>query len=200
MNPQTPPSATVASQSPSRLRRALGMVGTMLVVTVASHAALASAQTPPPPPPAPMAQGGPGMGGKMSHCGPRQRGERGMQRMLAKAGVSPEQREKMRALQKQSWEKARPEMEQMRGLMQQRMKLLAAPEIDRGALEALRDKQMALANQLSRDRTQTQYEMAQILTPEQRAKLYAMMEQRMERMKHHHGRGMGPMGGPGMMQ
>ena len=203
MNPQTPPSATVASQSPSRLRRALGMVGTMLVVTVASHAALASAQTPPPPPPAPMAQGGPGMGGKMGHCGPGQRGERGergMQRMLAKAGVSPEQREKMRALQKQSWEKARPEMEQMRGLMQQRMKLLAAPEIDRGALEALRDKQMALANQLSRDRTQTQYEMAQILTPEQRAKLYAMMEQHMERMKHHHGRGMGPMGGPGMMQ
>ena len=200
MNPQTPISATVASQSPSRLRRVLGMVGTMLVVTVASHAALASAQTPPPPAPAPMAQGGPGMGGKMGHCGPGQRGERGMQRMLAKAGVSPEQREKMRALQKQAWEKARPEMEQMRGLMQQRMKLLAAPEIDRGALEALRDKQMALANQLSRDRTQTQYEMAQILTPEQRAKLYAMMEQRMERMKHHHGRGMGPMGGPGMMQ
>ena len=180
------------------------MVSTMLVVTVASHAALASAQTPPPPPPAPMAQGGPGMGGKMGHCGPGQRGERGMQRMLAKAGVSPEQREKMRALQKQSWEKARPEMMQMRELMQQRMKLLAAPTIDRGALEALRDKQMALANQLSRDRTQTQYEMAQILTPEQRAKLYAMMEQRMERMKHHRGPmgepGKGPMGGPGMMQ
>jgi Spy/CpxP family protein refolding chaperone len=91
-------------------------------------------------------------------------------------------------------------MEQMRGLMQQRMKLLAAPQIDRGALEALRDKQMALANQLSRDRTQTQYEMAQILTPKQRAKLYAMMEHRMERMEHRHGPGMKPMGGPGMMQ
>ena len=204
MNPQISTSPATASTAPSRLRRALGMVGTMLVVTVASHAALAAAQTPPPPPPAPMAQGGPGMGGKMGHCGPGKHGERGMQRMLAKAGVSPEQREKMRALQKQSWEKARPEMMQMRQLMQQRMKLLAAPTIDRGALEALRDKQMALANQLSRDRTQTQYEMAQILTPEQRAKLYAMMEQRMERMKHHRGPmgepGKGPMGGPGMMQ
>ena len=200
MNPQTSTSSATASTAPSRLRRALGMVSTMLIVTVASHAALASAQTPPPPPPAPMAQGGPGMGGKMGHCGSGKHGERGMERMLSKAGVSPEQREKMRALQKQSWEKARPEMMQMRELMQQRMKLLAAPQIDRGALEALRDKQMALANQLSRDRTQTQYEMAQILTPEQRAKIYAMMEHRMERMKHHHGPGMGPMEGPGMMK
>lgn len=200
MNPQTSTASATSSSAPSRLRRTLGMVSTMLVVTVASHAALASAQTPPPPLPAPMAQGGPGMGGKMGHCGPGKHGERGMERMLSKAGVSPEQREKMRALQKQSWEKARPEMMQMRELMQQRMKLLAAPQIDRGALEVLRDKQMALANQLSRDRTQTQYEMAQILTPEQRVKIYAMMEHRMERMKHRHGPGMGPMGGPGMMQ
>jgi Spy/CpxP family protein refolding chaperone len=190
MNPQT--SSPSTSAKVSRLRRTLGMVSTAVVVAVASHAALASAQTPPPD--APMQHGA--MGGKMGHCGPGKHGERGMERMLSKAGVSPEQREKMRALQKQSWEKARPEMEQMRGLMQQRMKLLAAPQIDRGALEALRDKQMALANQLSRNRTQTQYEMAQILTPEQRAKLYAMMEHRMERMEHRHGHGMGP----GMMQ
>ena len=200
MNPQTSTASVTSSNAPSRLRRTLGMVSTMLVVTVASHAALASAQTPPPPQPAPMAQGGPGMGGKMGHCGPGKHGERGMERMLSKAGVSPEQREQMRALQKQSWEKARPEMMQMRELMQQRMKLLAAPQIDRGALEVLRDKQMALANQLSRDRTQTQYEMAQILTPEQRVKIYAMMEHRMERMKHRHGPGMGPMDGPGMMK
>lgn len=198
MNPQTSPSKDV-----SRLRRFLGVAGAVLAVTVASHAALASAQTPPPV--ASMQQGGPGMHGKMGHCGPGKQGERGMERMLSKAGVTPAQQEQMRALRKQSWEKARPEMEQMRGLMQQRMKLLAAPTIDRGALEALRDKQMALANQLSRDGTQTQYEMAQILTPEQRAKLYAMMEQRMERMQHHRGpgkdgQGMGPMGGPGMMQ
>ena len=194
MNPQA--SSPSTSAKVSRLRRTLGMVSAAVVVAVASHAALASAQTPPPD--APMQRGG--MGGEMGHCGPGKHGERGMERMLSKAGVSPEQSEKMRALQKQSWEKARPEMEQMRGLMQQRMKLLAAPQIDRGALEALRDKQMALANQLSRDRTQTQYEMAQILTPEQRAKLYAMMEHRMERMEHGHGHGMKPMGGPGMMQ
>jgi len=199
MNLQTSPTRKDAS----RLRRFLGAAGAVLVVTVASHAALCSAQTPPPV--APMQQGGPGMHGKMGHCGPGKHGERGMERMLSKAGVTPAQQEQMRALRKQSWEKARPEMEQMRDLMQQRMKLLAAPTIDRGALEALRDKQMTLANQLSRDRTQTQYEMAQILTPEQRAKLYAMMEQRMERMQHHRGpgkggHGMGPMGGPGMMQ
>jgi len=202
MNPQTSPT----SKDTSRLRRLLGVAGAALVVTVASHAALASAQTSPPA--TPMQQGGPGMHGMMGHCGPGmhgKHGERGMRRMLSQAGVTPAQQEQLRALRKQAWDKARPEMEQMRDLMQQRMKLLAAPTIDRGALEALRDKQMALANQLSRERTQTQYDMAQILTPEQRAKLYSMMQQRMERMQHHRGpgmdgHGMGPMGGPGMMQ
>ncbi len=198
MNPQLTP----FTPSGSRLRRALGIAGAALFVTVASHAALASAQT---APPAPMQQGGPAMHGSMGNCGPGMRHRHGMEHMLSKAGVTPAQQEQMRALRKQAWDKARPEMEQMHALMQQRMKLLAAPAIDRGALEALRDKQMALANQLSRERTQTQYEMAQILSPEQRAKLYAMMEQRMERMQHHRGpgkdgHGMGPMGGPGMMQ
>lgn len=193
MNPQN----SSTTHGISRMRRALGIAGAALVVTVASHAALASAQT---PPSAAAMRGGPGAGGTMGHGGPGQHRERGLERMLSAAGVSPQQREQMRTLQKQSWEKARPEMEQMRGLTQQRMKLLAAPTIDRGALEALRDKQMALANQLSRDRTQTQFEMAQILTPEQRAKLYSMMEQRGGRWKHHRGPGMGPMGGLGMVQ
>jgi len=197
MNPQTSPT----SKDTSHLRRFLGVASTVLVVTVASHAALASAQTAP----APMPQGGAAMRGQMADHGPGMRSSHGMERMLTQAGVTPAQQEQLRALRKQAWEKTRPEMEQMRELMQQRMKLLAAPTIDRGALEAMRDKQMALANQLSRDRTQSQYEMAQILTPEQRAKLYAMMQQRMERMRHHHGmgkdgHGMGPMGGPGMMQ
>lgn len=189
MNPQT----STSSKDTARLRRLLGAAGAVLVVTVASHAALASAQT------APMPQGGPAMHGQMADHGPD------MQRLLIQAGVTAAQQEQLRALRKQSREKLRPDMEQMRELMLQRMKLLAAPTIDRGALEALRDKQMALVNQISRVRTQTQYDMAQILTPEQRAKLYTMMQQRMERMQHHRGKdghehGMGLMGGPGMMQ
>lgn len=193
MNPQTSPST-------SRVRRALRLAATALVVTVASHAALVSAQTPG----AAMPGAGPGMHGAMDHCHGGRHGRPGMQRMLDAVGVNAQQREQMRALQRQAWEKMRPDMEQMRSLMQQRMKLLAAPTIDRGALEALRDKQMALADQISRQRTQMQYDMAQILTAEQRAKLYAMMQQRMERWQYHgpgmHGHGMGPMGGPGMMQ
>jgi len=183
-----------------RLRRALNIAASALVVAFASHAALVSAQTPG----AAMRDSGPGMPAAMHHCHGAKHGRYGMQRLLSAAGVTAQQREQMRALQKQSWDKMRPEIEQMRSLMQQRMKLLAAPTIDRGALEALRDKQMALADQISRERTQTQYEMAQILSAEQRAKLYALMQQRMERWQQHgpgmHGHGMGPMGGPGMMQ
>ncbi|MGC9162510.1 MAG: Spy/CpxP family protein refolding chaperone [Thiomonas sp.] len=190
MNPQV----STTHKDIARLRRLLGAAGVALVVTVASHAVLANAQTAP----APMPQGGPAMQGQMADHGPGLHRDRGMQRMLTQAGVTAAQQEQLRALRKQSWEKLRPDMEQMRTLMQQRMKLLAAPTIDRGALEALRDKQMALVNQISQVRTQTQYEMAKILTPEQRAKLYTMMQQRMERMPHHGG--MGPMGGADMMQ
>lgn len=180
--------------APSRLRRALGAVSTAILVAVVSHATLASAQTAPASVPQAAAPDGPWM-----HRG------HGIQRLLAEAGVTPAQREQLRALRKKAWEQSRPEVQQMHALMRQRMQLLAAPTIDRAALDALRDKQMALADQLSRQRTQMEYEMAQILTPEQRAKLYALMQQRMERMRRQHGmhpgeHGSGPMGGPGMMR
>lgn len=187
------PHHQTSPQTPSRLRRALGAVSAAALVAVVSHASLASAQTAPASAPQSAAPHGPWM-----HRG------HGMQRLLAEAGVTPAQREQLRALRKKAWEQSRPEMQQMRELMRQRMQLLAAPTIDRAALDALRDKQMALADRLLRQRTQMEYEMAQILTPEQRAKLYSLMQQRFERMRYHHGmhdaqHRMGSGGAPGML-
>ncbi len=191
------------SSSPRKvLRRGLNALGVALVVTFSSHAIMASAQTAPPAPgPAPMQPGHgpmhPGGGPGGHDCGPGKM-MHGREMMFKQLGLTEQQRAQMREQRKASWEKMAPLRQQMRELMQQRMKLLAAPTIDRDALEALRGKQMALADQMSRLRTEAQVDMAQILTPEQRAKAYAMMERRMQRWQHH-GPGHGGPGGPGPM-
>ncbi len=168
----------------------------------ANTSALAQSDAPPAAPAAGMMQHGGPMNhdmrsGDMGH-GHMHRGmERMVEQMLERVHATPEQRTRIRALQKSAWEHNRPLMEQMHGLRQQSMQLLSASTIDFGALENLRSKQMAIANQLSRQMTQTQYEIALVLTPAQRQQAYAMMQ---ERMKHRLDRdGHGPMGhGMGM--
>lgn len=115
--------------------------------------------------------------------------DRMMRRMLDAVHATPEQRERIHAIQKNTWENSRPLMQQRQELMQQRMQLLAATTIDPGALESLRGKQMAISDQLSRQMTQTQYEIAQVLTPEQRQQIYALMQKRMHHRMEHDGRG-----------
>lgn len=185
------------SSSPRKaLRRGLNALGIALVVTFSSHAILASAQTAPSGPgPAPIQPGhGPMHYSDGGHdCGPGMMHRR--ERLFEKLGLTEQQRNQLREQRKAGWEKMAPLRQQMRELMQQRLKLLAAPTIDHDAIEALRSKQMALADQMSRLRTEEQVAMAQILTPEQRARAYAMMERRLQRWPHH-GRGHG---GPGPM-
>ena len=168
---------------------------------VASTSALAQSDAPPAAPASGMMQHGGPMNhdmrsGDMGHGRMHQGMERMMEKMLDRVHATPEQRARIRAFQKNAWEHNRPLMEQMRSLRQQSMQLLSASTIDFGALENLRSKQMAIANQLSRQMTQTQYEIAQVLTPAQRQQAYTMMQ---ERMKHRMDRNGHPMGhGMGM--
>lgn len=178
----------------------LGALG--LSLSLIAGSALAQSE-PSPPPAAPMQQGGP-MGQGMQHGMPhghekawKHHGmDRTMQRMLDRVHATPEQRERIRGFQKSAMEHNRPLMEQMHDLTQQRMQLLAAPNIDFGALENLRSKQMAVADQISKTMTQTQYEVALVLTPAQRQQIAHMLQ---ERMRHgakpgdHGDMGHGPM-------
>jgi Spy/CpxP family protein refolding chaperone len=66
------------------------------------------------------------------------------------------------------------------------MQLLSQPQIDRGALEALRAKQSRAMDEISRRLTQSLADAAEVLTPEQRGKLAERMERRRGRW---HGRG-----------
>lgn len=168
----------------SVLRFALAALGTSAVVAFGAHAALAGMHGP-----------SGGIHGVAGQCGPRSHGDFrpgwGPDRMLSDIGVTADQRAKLRTLRQTRWDKMRPLRDQMQQLRQERMKLLAQPQIDRGALEALRVKGENLADQMSRQMTESQYDMAQILTPEQRAKLYDRMSRRADWRNHD--------GGPGPM-
>ena len=62
--------------------------------------------------------------------------------------------------------------------------LLAAPVIDRRALEQLRATQMQVADARSRRMVQAMADAAEVLTPEQRVKVAERLKQRMDRRWH----------------
>jgi Spy/CpxP family protein refolding chaperone len=64
------------------------------------------------------------------------------------------------------------------------LQLLAAPTIDRAAIERIRVEQMQLAETATRRMTQALVDAAEVLNPEQRAKLAANWE---NRRRHRHG-------------
>ncbi len=171
MSPYTTASTSRFPQHLS-VRAALGALGLGLCLITGS----ALAQSEPSPAPAPMGQGmHHGHDKAWKHHGM----DRIMQRMLDRVHATPEQRERIRGFQTRAMERNRPLMEQMHSLMRQRMQVLAAPQIDLGALENLRSKQMAVADQMSKTMTQTQYEIALVLTPAQRQQIAHMLEERM---------------------
>jgi protein CpxP len=98
-------------------------------------------------------------------------------RMMRQVGGTPEQKDKLVAIASSAMKDLRPMREQHRAARQKGMSLLAAPQIDRAALEQVRASEMQLADQMSRRTLQSMADAAEVLTPEQRAKLA-------ERMKH----------------
>ena len=76
-----------------------------------------------------------------------------------------------------------PMRDRMRDARLQAVAMLSQPTVDRAALEALRANQFQLAEQASRRFTQALADVADVLTPEQRAKL----AERVTRWHGHHG-------------
>jgi protein CpxP len=90
---------------------------------------------------------------------------------LADIDATPEQRERIAAIVKAVAADMRTIREQMRNARRQSMELLAAPTIDRAALEKLRVDQIQLGDSASRRMLQAMMDSAEVLNPEQRAKL-----------------------------
>ena len=104
-------------------------------------------------------------------------GARMVERLAEKVDASDEQKQKLTAIANKMSEGQAERQTQMQGLRQQSMALLSAEPIDTVALEQVRAAQTAFMNEQSKRMSQAMVEAAQVLTPEQRKKLAAMMPQ-----------------------
>ena len=72
----------------------------------------------------------------------------------------------------------RPVMRDFRNTREDLTKLLGASSVDRAAVEKLRSERIAEIDQVSQKMTAALVEAAEVLTPEQRAKLVEHLEER----------------------
>lgn len=120
---------------------------------------------------------GPGMG--------MQGGAPMMGRWLDSVNASAEQKAQIQSI----WQAARTDTQAIRdsgrALRQQMQTLLAQPNIDANAVEALRQQMLAQHDQASKRMTQAMLDASKVLTPEQRKQLADQMAQRRALMERH---------------
>ncbi len=119
---------------------------------------------------------GPGghMGG-MGHMGMRF-AEHRVERVMDEIGASDEQQDKIWAIVDRTRSEMRPMGREFRGMRDEVATLLSAPTIDKSAVEALRAKRVAEMDEASKKAVAAVLEAAEVLTPEQRAKLAEEMK------------------------
>lgn len=135
--------------------------------------------------------GGPGM--MHDHGGPGMfwGSGRGVDRMLDGLGVSEAQRAQIRQITQAAASDAKSRFDANRALRDKTLQLLTAPTVDAAAVESVRQQMLAQHDQMSQRMTQTMIAVANVLTPEQRAKFAERVKMRQdtmrERMQRHQG-------------
>ncbi|MBX3572931.1 MAG: Spy/CpxP family protein refolding chaperone [Mesorhizobium sp.] len=147
-------------------------VGIAAVIAIGAGAAIAQG----------FGMGPGGMGGFGGHMGMRF-AEHRFEKVMDEIGASAEQQDKIFAIVDKTRAELRPMGREFRGMREEVAALLTAPTIDRAAVEALRAKRIAEVDEASKKAVAAVIEAAEVLTPEQRAKLAAEMKDR------HEGRG-----------
>ena len=102
-------------------------------------------------------------------------------RLIQDVGGTQQQKDRLVAIATAARAELKPMREQLRQARRAGLDLLAAPVVDRRALEQQRVSQMQLADARSRRMVQAMADAAEVLTPEQRAKVAERMKQRMDR-------------------
>lgn len=129
--------------------------------------------------------GGMGMGMPGAFMGSPERVERMVDRLLKDLNATDAQRAQVKQIALSAANDLKGQREAGRALRQQAMALFAQPTVDANAVEALRQQQMAHADQVSRRVSQAMIEVSRVLTPEQRLQLAERMKQHAERWKQH---------------
>ena len=128
------------------------------------------------------APGGPG--GHEMGAGPLLGGL--LPRMLERVHATAEQRAQIQQIIDGDAAERQAQREAGREMREQAMALFAQPTVDANAVEALRQKQIALADAASKRMTASMLEISRVLTPEQRAQIASYMQQRGEMMRRHY--------------
>ncbi|TAN47970.1 MAG: periplasmic heavy metal sensor [Betaproteobacteria bacterium] len=134
------------------------------------------------------AHGGPGhghhargfMSGPMDPAQMDARIERMVKHLAVEVDATPEQRAKLTAIAKSAATELQPMRAKARDARKRGMELLAAPSVDRAAIERLRSEQIQAADAASKRLSQALADAAEVLTPEQRVKLAQHFQKRQD--------------------
>ena len=179
------PANTTAAQDPARPPSGRRRFWRLAAAVTAVAALAACAQ------PGPGGEGrGPGWGHHHRHGGfasmdPEAIGkriDRAVEWVLSDVGATADQKTRVAAIARQAAAEVAPLREQHRAARRQGIELLAAAQIDRGALERLRAEQLRQADQASQRLVRALADIAEVLTPEQRVRLKERLDRRMNRM------------------
>jgi hypothetical protein len=122
------------------------------------------------------------------------RADRMARHLAVEVGANAEQQEKLASIVKAALKDVLPVREKMFAAHKQARELLTAEKIDRAALEKLRADQLATHDAASKRIVQALADAAEVLTPEQRQKLDAMLPPGGHGFGPGFGRGHGMMG------
>jgi len=98
-------------------------------------------------------------------------------RLIAAVGGTAQQKDQLVAIATAAQADLQPIREQMRQARLRGLELLAAPVIDRAALEQLRVTRMQAADAKSKRRVQAMADAAEVLTPQQRTQVAERLKQ-----------------------
>ena len=171
-------SLSPAAARPSRLTMRV-LFGSALIAVAASTMSPAFAQGHHGPGgmgPAAMGQGPGGpFGGSPRH----------IERMLDGVNATDAQRAQIKQIVAAAAVDMKAQREAGRSLRERSRQIFTAPTIDANAAEQVRLQMLTQHDQMSRKTLQVMLDVAQVLTPEQRAKIGAQMARRGEQMREH---------------
>lgn len=104
--------------------------------------------------------------------------------LVKEVGGTAQQKDRLVAIATAALADLKPLREQARAARRRGAELLAAPAVDRAALEQARAAQMQAADARSRRTLQAMADAAEVLTPEQRVKAAAHLQRRIEGRGH----------------
>jgi protein CpxP len=119
-----------------------------------------------------------GPGGQMDPEAMKRRVDASVRWMLADINATEAQQQRIAGIVEATMKEMAPLREKHREARRAVMELLAKPSVDRAAIETIRAQEIQSADAISKRFVQSLADVAEVLTPEQRAQLAEKMKQR----------------------